>query len=143
MNKSPQFVCRLRHGLGWPALRSFSKECQNVMQLANNLEHGFSPVILINSCTPLAGLPISTLEQIKPSIHALYLKKFDSKQLQVELQNAAICLENEFARLHNEWNKPDVAISDQLLEMQWESVLSAAKSLHEVLLRLPKKVSMP
>ncbi len=143
LNKTPEIVVTLRHEVGWPELQRFPADADQALALAAKVEFGFSPVRLVDQCAPLTTLPEDQRLAIRQAVHAAYLGCFDAHSAAQCLRDAANHTKAALLALLDEWNKPDVAISDTELQMRWRGVLREAEHLRVALDALPKGIVLP
>lgn len=133
----------LRHEAGWVGLRHFPGNVEQALALADEIESGFSPVQLVDTCAPLAGLPNDQRRLIRQAVHAAYLKCFDVPSTAQGLREAAARMQAALSAMLAEWNKADETVSDFKLRTRWGVVLDEAERLRIALDALPKGIVLP
>jgi len=128
----------------WQALdKEFDIRVRQAVQLADDLENGFSPAQLVGRLTPFAELSEELKEQIKVAVHAAYLESSNILDLKEPLSKAALALGKAIKELRVVWHGPKTEEGEIRLRQAWEEVSEQAHALLAVLERLPKGVVLP
>jgi hypothetical protein len=143
LNKDPNFVVLLRREAGWPELNRFPAEAARAAALAAEVEEGFSPTTLVDTCAPLRLLPSPVFHALRDSIHAAYLHAFDAASATRRLTGAASRMESCLNSFLTEWNRSDEEVSEDAVRAGWVAVLEAALELRAALDGLPKGTVLP
>lgn len=144
LNKTSQEVVYLWAETGWPALENeFSERVKDTLNLADDLENGFSPAQLVDRLAPFAKVDQEAKELIKQAVHEAYLESSKISDFRMPLREDAMALGEALDELHKAWQLPVTEGHEQILRSVWQKVSIKAKALHTILERLPKGVVLP
>ncbi|MGQ0698807.1 MAG: hypothetical protein ACT4PZ_11265 [Panacagrimonas sp.] len=143
LNKGAAIVIALRRGGGWPELAGFDARIQEVMELAESVESGFSPAQLVESNAMLASLPEEQRRALREKAHAAYLQCFDAADASQRLRDAAVRMRAALTALEEVWCRGDEELTDSELAAGWAEVRVAAEGLRAALDRLPTGIVLP
>ncbi len=144
LNKMPDVVVLLRHGAGWPALERFLDDANEAVELADKVEFGFSPAMLVDNCAQLDVLLKEQRDSLREAVHDAYKQYFNNvDDVSIRLRKAAQDMQKALSDLMDEWNKSDDAVSDDVLRDRWNTVIEKAEILRDVLDALPKGIVLP
>jgi len=142
--RTPNDVLRLRHGKGWPVLRSFPGEAEKALALADEVEATFShPERFVVNCAPLSMLSERQHKALREAIHTVYLKCFDAHNAAQQVREAAKHLQVVLTLFLAEWDKPEESIKGDELQARWQVVLNEAEILRKTLIAIPKGIILP
>lgn len=144
LNKNPEEVVFLWQNTGWTALdKEFSVRIKEAVDLADNLENGFSPKELVEQLAPLSHIDEETKGLIKKAVHTAYLKSSNITDLKLPLRDNAMALGGALDELRAVWILPVDVNNEQILKHVWVKVSVNAKALHSILAKLPKGMVLP
>jgi len=141
LNKDPDIVVALRRTDLWPALQAFPARADSAIQLAGDIEMGFTPALLVQDGLPLAALPADVREQLRNTLHGLFLSHIDCSALSRELAAAGIGLKNRLMVFLDTWSNENIC--DEDIRSHWSAVLAAAERARRALGALPRGVVLP
>jgi len=134
----------------WPALSRFPAQLEDTLTLSQQLESGFSPVVLLDAWRESRDL--STQEdalwvQARERVHRYFLADSRACAVTVELaepiRDAVKHMRDALGALLEAWGRPRNSENRQRLESCWRKFAARADTLYELICRIPKGVVIP